>query len=188
MTGAPRTAARRRRRRAVAEPERLSAEPLDQERPSPEPLVDANRLLAVADGPPLAPEEPDSADRGRLLPLELLGWDAADRLVGVRCRDAEVVLRSGRPPTRRSLVVKRLTRWARAGRVTLHCEDGDVVLRLLAPTEYADVSLGDERPTRVAGPVRMARSGQLSGRRDEVSRTLVARVVRVFPDVQVGNG
>lgn len=188
MTGAPRTAARRRRRRAVAEPERLSAEPLDQERPSPEPLVDASRLLAVADGPPLAPEEPDSADRGRLLPLELLGWDAADRLVGVRCRDAEVVLRSGRPPTRRSLVVKRLTRWARAGRVTLHCEDGDVEVRLLAPQEYAGLSFGDAREGRVAGPVRVARSGQRSGQRDQVAAALVGRVLRVTPETQVGTG
>ena len=155
--------------------------------PADEPLVDAARLLAVADGPPLAPEEPDGADRGPLLPLELLAWDATDHLVGVRCSEA-VVLRSGRPPRRRTLDVRRVTRWARAGRLTLHCGDGDVELRLLAPSEYADVALGDTRPGRVAGPVRMARSGQLSGRRDDVLRTLVSRVLRVAPEVQVGNG
>ena len=176
----------------MAEPDR--ADPLetqaDDDAPTPdapEPLVHAERLLAVTDLPPLAPEEPDSADRGPLLPLELLAWDGTDHLVGVRCSDG-VVVRSGRPPTRRTLVVKRLTRWARAGRVTLHCEDGDVELRLLAPSEYAAVSLGDERSARVAGPLRMARSGQLSGRRDDVLRALVARVLRVAPDVQVGNG
>jgi hypothetical protein len=155
--------------------------------PDDPPLVHEERLLALADRPPLAPEEPDAADRGPLLPLELLAWDAGDHLVGVRCSDG-VVLRAGRPARRRALTVKRLTRWARAGRVTLHCEDGDVELRLLAPSEYADVSLGDERPGRVAGPLRMARSGQLSGRRDDVLRALVARVLRVAPDVQVGNG
>ena len=61
-------------------------------------------------------------------------------------------------------------------------------LRLLAPVEYAGVALGDTRSGRVAGPVRVARSGHLSGLRDDVSRTLVARVLRVFPDVQVANG
>lgn len=173
----------------MAEPDR--AEVPAQEQPpaevEPEPLVHAERLLALADGPPLAPEEPDAADRGPLLPLELLAWDDSDHLVGVRCSDG-VVVRAGRPPRRRTLTVKRLTRWARAGRVTLHCEDGDVELRLLAPSEYAGVSIGDARPGRVAGPVRVARSGQLSGRRDDVLRTLVARVVRVVPEVQVGNG
>ncbi len=143
---------------------------------------------AVVDSPPLAPEEPDGADRGPLLPLELLAWDGTDHLVGVRCSGAEVVVRGGRPPRRRAVTVQRVTRWARAGRLTLHCADGDLVVRLLAPSEYAGVALGDQRPGRVAGPVRMARSGQLSGRRDDVSRTLVARVLGVFPEVQVGNG
>lgn len=150
-------------------------------------LVDAARLPAVADWPPLAPEEPDDADRGQLLPLELLGWDGTDHLVGVRCAE-QVVVRSGRPPARRVAAVQRVTRWARAGRVTLHCADGDLEVRLLAPSEYDGVAIGDARPGRVAGPLRMARSGQLSGRRDDVQRALVARVVRVSPDVQVGNG
>ena len=215
MTGAPRAAARR--RPGVAEPAvqpegESAGQPVApsvggqgtspdgpaqdvpaqdapaQDAPTVEPLlVDAARLLALADGPPLAPEEPDSADRGPLLPLELLGWDDTDHLVGVRC-SGEVVVRSGRPATRRSLAVTRLTRWARAGRMTLHCADGDVVVRLLAPSEYDGVALGDERHGRVAGPVRMARSGQLSGRRDDVARALVSRVLRVSPDVQVGNG
>jgi len=205
MTGAPRAAARR--RPGVAEPavqpegesagqpvapsvggQGTSPDGPAQDAPTVEPLlVDAARLLALADGPPLAPEEPDSADRGPLLPLELLGWDDTDHLVGVRC-SGEVVVRSGRPATRRSLAVTRLTRWARAGRMTLHCADGDVVVRLLAPSEYDGVALGDERHGRVAGPVRMARSGQLSGRRDDVARALVSRVLRVSPDVQVGNG
>lgn len=142
----------------------------------------------LVDNPPLAPWEPDEAERGPLLPLELLGWDGAGHLVGVRCDAEQVVLRSGRPPVRRVLTVKRLTTWARAGRLTLHCEDGDVELRLLAPGEYARVQIGDERPTRVAGPVRMARSGTLSGQRDEVARVLTGRVVRACPDVQVGTG
>jgi hypothetical protein len=167
-------------------PPEPDAPPEPAREPEPEPLVDARRLLAVADGPPLAPEEPDGADRGPLLPLELLGWDGTDHLVGVRCSEG-VVLRSGRPPTRRTLQVKRLTRWARAGRLTLHCEDGDVEVRLLAPGEYADVALGDARSGRVAGPLRMARSGQLSARRDQALQALVARVLRVAPDVQVGN-
>lgn len=151
-------------------------------------LVDADRLLAVADAPPLAPGEPDGADRGSLLPLELLAWDAGDRLVGVRCTGGQVVLRSGRPPRRRPLVVQRLTRWARAGRVTLHCEDGDVEVRLLAPQEYAGLSFGDAREGRVAGPVRVARSGQRSGQRDQVAAALVGRVLRVTPETQVGTG
>lgn len=169
----------------MAEPDVQADEP-----PAPaEPLIDAARLLAVADGPPLAPGEPDGADRKPLLPLELLAWDGTDHLVGLRCTGGDVVLRAGRPSTRRSLAVKRITRWARAGRLTLHGQDGvDLELRLLAPEEYAGVSLGDPRPTRVAGPVRMARSGQLSGRRDDVGRALVGRVLRVSPDVQVGNG
>ncbi len=156
--------------------------------PPEEPLVDGARLLAVADGPPLAPGEPDGADRGPLLPLELLGWDATDHLVGLRCTSGEVVLREGRPARRRTLAVTRLTRWARAGRLTLHTGGDDVEVRLLAPSEYDGLSLGDERAGRVAGPLRMARSGQLSGRRDDVARALVARVVRVSPDAQVGNG
>ena len=61
-------------------------------------------------------------------------------------------------------------------------------MRLLAPPEYAAVAIGDERPGRVAGPVRIARSGQLSGRRADVARALIARVLRVSPEVQVGNG
>ena len=155
--------------------------------PEPEPRVDAGRLLAVADGPPLAPEEPDEADRRPLLPLELLAWDGTDRLVGLRCSDA-VVLRSGRPPVRRTLEVTRITRWARAGSLTLHVADGaDVEVRVLAPEEYAGVSIGDARPSRVPGPVRVARSGRLSGRRDDVGRALVARVLRLAPAVQVGN-
>ena len=149
----------------------------------------ATRGTAVVDNPPLAPWEPDEAERGRLLPLELLGWDGTDHLVGVRCDAEHVVVRSGRPPVRRVLTVKRLTSWARAGRLTLHCpDDGDVELRLLAPGEYARVQIGDERHTRVAGPVRMARSGTLSGQRDEVARVLTGRVVRVHPEVQVGTG
>jgi len=171
-----------------AEPEPAEPEPAEPE-PEPEPpLIHEDRLLKVADGPPLAPEEPDGADRGPLLPLELLGWDATDHLVGVRCAADRVVLRSGRPAVRSTLAVTRLTRWARAGRLTLHCEGGDVEVRLLAPAEYAAVALGDERPARVAGPVRMARSGQLSGRRDDVATALIARVLRVSPQVQVGNG
>ena len=154
-----------------------------------EPLFPGERLLAVADGPPLAPEEPDDADRKPLLPLELLAWDGTDHLIGLRCSAKQLVLRSGRPPARAPLAVKRITRWARAGRLTLHGPDGaDVEVKLLAPEEYAGVSLGDARPTRVAGPVRMARSGQLSGRRDDVGRTLVGRILAVLPDVQVGNG
>ena len=58
---------------------------------------------------------------------------------------------------------------------------------MLAPEEYDGHSIGDARPSRVPGPVRLARSGQLSGRRDDVGRALVARVLRVAPDVQVGN-
>lgn len=156
--------------------------------PSVTDVVPAERLLAVADSPPLAPDEPDDADRRPLLPLELLAWDGDDRLVGVRCTGGEVVLRSGRPGRRRALALTRITRWARAGHVTLHGEAGDLALRLLAPGEYAGLSLGDQREGRLAGPVRMARSGQLSGLRDDVARALVARVVRVSPDVQVGNG
>lgn len=153
-----------------------------------EPLVHAERLLHVAAGPPLAPDEPDDADRRPLLPLELLAWDGSDSLVGLRCTDGAVVLRAGRPPTRRRLELKRVTRLARAGRLTLHASDGaDVEVRLLAPEEYAGHSLGDARPTRVAGPVRLARSGQLSARRDDVGRACVARILRVRPDVQVGN-
>ncbi len=174
-----------------AEPEPAAPEPDATEPAEPEPappLIHEDRLLRVADGPPLAPEEPDGADRGPLLPLELLGWDATDHLVGVRCVADQVVLRSGRPAVRSTLAVTRLTRWARAGRLTLHCEGGDVEVRLLAPAEYAAVALGDERPARVAGPVRMARSGQLSGRRDDVATALIARVLRVSPQVQVGNG
>ena len=167
----------------------MSEEPVAPVAEDPaEPLIDAARLLQVADGPPLAPEEPDGADRGPLLPLELLAWNGDGRLVGVRCGTEEVVLRAGRPGRRRSLVVKRLTRWARAGRVTLHCEDGDVEVRLLAPQEYAGLSIGDEANGRLAGPVRMARSGQRSGQRDEVAGTLVQRVVRAFPEAQVGTG
>ena len=166
--------------------------------PAQEELVRAERLLAVADLPPLAPWEPDRADRGRLLPLELLAWDAKDRLIGVRCTADEVLVASGRPPVRRPVTVTRITRWARAGRVTLHLgrtdveggdgEGGDVEARLLAPSEYAGLSLGDVRSGRVAGPVRMARSGQRSGQRDEVTEALVARVLRVAPGVQVANG
>lgn len=161
---------------------------------TPEPAVAGappSRLIAgdgLVDNPPLAPWEPDEAERGRLLPLELLAWDATGHLVGVRCDAERVVLRNGRPPRRRTLTVQRLTNWARAGRLTLHGPDGDVELRLLAPGEYARVSLGDERVSRVAGPVRMARSGQLSGRRDEVARVLTGRVLRVVPDLQVGTG
>lgn len=148
----------------------------------------ADRLLAVADQPPLAPWEPDGAERRALLPLELLGWDERDQLVGVRCEADRVLLAEGRPARRRPLTVTRLTRWARAGRVTLHCAEGDVQVRLLAPEEYAGLSLGDARDGRVAGPVRMARAGQRSSQRDRVAGTLVARVVRVLPDVQVGTG
>ena len=170
-------------------PEPPTEEPPTEEPPAEEPLFWAERLLAVADGPPLAPEEPDGADRRPLFPLELLAWDGAGSLVGLRCSGGKVVLRSGRPATRRPLAVKRITRWARAGRLTLHGTDGaDLEVALLAPEEYAAVSLGDARPTRVAGPLRMARSGQLSGRRDDVGRALVARVLAVTPDVQVGNG
>ncbi len=99
------------------------------------------------------------------------------------------MLREGRPPARRPLTVTRVTRWARAGRVTLHIEDGDVELRLLAPDEYAAVSLGDLRDGR-GWPAPCARRAPaaLSGRRDAAQRTLVARVLRVFPDAQVGNG
>jgi hypothetical protein len=169
------------------EPEPPLEPPIDS--PLEPPLVPVERLLTVADGPPLAPEEPDGADRRPLLPLELLAWDGTDHLVGLRCSGSDVVLRGGRPPVRRTLAVKRITRWARAGRLTLHGTDGtDLELRLLAPEEYAGVALGDDRPIRVAGPVRMARSGQLSGRRDHVGRALVARILRVTPDVQVGNG
>lgn len=164
------------------------AEPAPEPPPvEEEPLVRAERLLSVADGPPLAPDEPDEADRRPLLPLELLAWDGADELIGVRCTGGQVTVRTGRPPQRRTVTVKRITRWARAGRLTLHAEGGDLEVRLLAPEEYADVAFGDERHGRVAGPLRMARSGQLSGRRDDVARTLVARVLRVFPEAQVGN-
>jgi len=156
--------------------------------PLEEELVRAERLLTVADRPPLAPWEPDAADRGRLLPLELLAWDADDRLIGVRCTSDEVRVASGRPATRRALTVTRITRWARAGRLTLHAEDGDVEVRLLAPDEYEGLSLGDLRSGRVAGPVRMARSGQRSGQRDEIAGALVARVLRVVPDAQVAHG
>ena len=158
------------------------------EAPVEDELVPAERLLEVADLPPLAPWEPDRADRGRLLPLELLAWDADDRLIGVRCTADQVLLATGRPATRRPVTVTRLTRWARAGRVTLHAEDGDVEVRLLAPDEYEGLSLGDVRSGRLAGPVRMARSGQRSGQRDEVTDALVARVLRVVPDAQVANG
>ena len=69
---------------------------------------------------------------------------------------------------------------------------GDVLplseVRLLAPQEYAGLSIGDEANGRLAGPVRMARSGQRSGQRDEVAGTLVQRVVRAFPEAQVGTG
>lgn len=164
------------------------AEPAPEPAPEAEPLVPHERLLTVADGPPLAPDEPDGADRGPLLPLELLAWDGEDTLVGVRVGTDGVVLRSGRPPTRRTVAVRRVTRWARAGHLTLHTEGGDVDLRLLAPSEYEDVALGDSRHPRVAGPVRIVRSGRLSGLRDDVTRELVARVVRTGPDVQVGNG
>ena len=153
-----------------------------------QPLVDEARLLAVADGPPLAPEEPDDADRRPLLPLELLAWDAGDHLVGVRCTGGEVVLRSGRPARRQVLTVTRVTRWARAGRVTLHGEAGDVEVRLLAPQEYEGLSLGDAREGRLAGPVRVARSGQRAGQRDAVAQTLVARVLQVVPAAQVATG
>lgn len=154
----------------------------------PDEPVYVERLLAVADGPPLAPWEPDRADRGRLLPLELLAWNADDRLIGVRCTQDEVLLATGRPASRRPLTVTRLTRWARAGRVTLHAEGGDVEVRLLAPDEYAGLSLGDSRTGRMVGPVRMARSGQRSGQRDQVAAALVGRVLRVAPEVQVANG
>lgn len=158
---------------------------------------------AVVDNPPLAPWEPDEAEHGPLLPLELLAWDGTGRLVGIRCSDSEVVLRSGRPAGRRPLTVGRLTRWARAGRVTLHSGAGeageaggaggpggagDVEVRLLAPQEYGGLSIGDERPARVAGPLRIARSGQRSAQREDVAQTLVGRVLRVFPDAQVFTG
>ena len=98
--------------------------------PVEEQLFPAERLLAVADGPPLAPEEADDADRRPLLPLELLAWDGTDHLIGLRCSGSEVVVRAGRPPTRRPLALKRITRWARAGRLTLHGTDGvDVDVR-----------------------------------------------------------
>lgn len=142
----------------------------------------------VVDNPPLAPWEPDDADRSPLLPLELLGWDGSGTLVGVRCTDSEVVLRSDRPGMRRPLQVSRVTRWARAGRVTLHTEDGEVELRLLAPKEYAGLSVGDERPLRVAGPLRVARSGQRSSQREDAVQALVARVLRACPDAQVFTG
>ena len=156
--------------------------------PVEEEPVHAERLLAVADLPPLAPWEPDRADRGRLLPLELLAWDADERLIGVRCTAEQVLVASGRPPTRGPVTVTRITRWARAGRMTLHAEDGDVEVRLLAPDEYEGLSLGDVRSGRLAGPVRMARSGQRSGQRDEVAAALLARVLRVVPDAEVANG
>lgn len=143
--------------------------------------------MTLVDNPPLAPWEPDEAERGPLLPLELLGWDADGHLVGLRCTGSEVVLRSGRPATRRDLEVRRLTRWARAGRVTVHCADGDVEIRLLAPAEYAGLSLGDEQP-RMAGPTRIARSGQRSGQRDEVAQVLVARARRAYPEAEVFTG
>ena len=162
-----------------AEPE---AEAVEEE------LVHAERLLAVADAPPLAPWEPDRADRGRLLPLELLAWDGDDRLIGVRCTADEVLVARGRPARRTPLTVTRITRWARAGRVTLHAEAGDVEVRLLAPDEYAGLSLGDVRSGRVAGPLRVARSGQRSGQRDVVADALVGRVLRVAPEAQVANG
>ena len=163
--------------------------------PDPEPpersdvlaLVPAERLLPYVDAPPLAPEEPDGADRGPLLPLELLAWSDEGELVGVRCTRGAVVLRAGRPAVRRPLAVRRITRWARAGRVTLHCADGDVELRLLDPGEYAGLSLGDRRESRVPGPLRIARSGRRADQRDEVAGTLVTRVLRVDPEVQVGN-
>ncbi len=138
--------------------------------------------------PPLAPDGPDQADAGPLLPLELLGWDASDRLVGGRCTGGEVVLRSGRPPVRRTLAVQRLTRWVRAGRLTLHASHGDVEVRLLDPREYVGLSLGDVRSPRLAGPLRMVRSGRLAGLRDRVADLLVARVLAVRPDVQVMHG
>lgn len=165
------------------------SEPEAPPAPAPEEeLVAAERLLAVADSSPLAPWEPDRADRGRLLPLELLAWDADDHLIGVRCTSDEVLLATGRPAARRPLTVERLTRWARAGRLTLHAEDGDVEVRLLAPDEYSGLSLGDTRSGRVAGPLRVARSGQRSGQRDEVADALVARVLRVAPEAQVAHG
>ncbi len=159
----------------------------DEPAGEPVPVVPAERLLAYADAPPLAPEEPDDADRSPLLPLELLAWSGEQELVGVRCTAEAVVLRSGRPPARRRLTVRRLTRWARAGRVTLHCDEADVELRLLDPGEYAGLSLGDVRERSVPGPLRAARSGARAARGDEVARTLIGRVLRVAPEVQVGN-
>ena len=143
----------------------------------------------------------------RLLPLDQLA-ELDGRVVALRVTPRHVLLTEGGPGerTRRPLVVRRVTHYARAGRTLLATEDGErLELLFLGERETAGVAVGDPESRLLRGRrrgaagalatvprglaaatlVTAARSVGLSRDRNEARDEFTRRVVASDPDAAV---